>query len=268
MSARKTIIRIEKTRSYSVISNECFRDPNLTARAKGIFAYIMTLPDDWKLYKRELCGHFKEGRDAINSAFAELEQFGYIFKTPTKDSETQQFTGWEYTIYEKPQCFPELLETRNSAFPVVGNPVTTNNELKEGTDRRNVEKATPSTSQRSTGSKSNRKAALSPSGAPWVGVSYKGKKLPDIGSYEDLACIQDPILAAMAVTKETGVMGYGHWIMILNQACADGLPLDMAIRLFRSALEKAFGEWRVGESRNVGACLNRELDFVFGRSAA
>ena len=44
----------------------------------------MTLPKDWKLYKEELVTHFTEGKDAINTAFKELEKAGYINKNTAK----------------------------------------------------------------------------------------------------------------------------------------------------------------------------------------
>lgn len=65
------IIRTQKTQNYSIIANECFKDPTISARAKGIYAYIMTLPDNWKLSKKELYRHFSEGQKAIDSSEAQ-----------------------------------------------------------------------------------------------------------------------------------------------------------------------------------------------------
>ena len=95
-----SIIRRDKTDNYSVIHNECFRDDTLSARAKGIFAYLMSLPDDWKIYKTELHTHFAEGRDAINKAFGELMDRGYITKKPSRSDDGKVLNGWDYTVYE------------------------------------------------------------------------------------------------------------------------------------------------------------------------
>ena len=67
------IIRREKNKNYSVISNECFKDISISARAKGIYAYVMTLPDYWKISKKELYKHFVEGEKALDTAFNELK---------------------------------------------------------------------------------------------------------------------------------------------------------------------------------------------------
>jgi hypothetical protein len=254
MDKRTSIIRIEKTRCYSVVSNECFRDPRLSARAKGIFAYIMTLPDDWKLYKKELYAHFKEGRDAINKAFTELELAGYVFKESTRDSKSNHFTGWEYTIYEKPQCFPELLKTRNSGNWDVGEPATTKDVFLENTNRREyVEKA--SSSQRSTDDVviKEEKRPKTPHNAPWRGVDYSEVDIPTVSGYGDLAAIKDPVLCAISVTGDRG--GYPYWVKVLNKACSE-MGVGMACRVFQSCLEQIFGQTKNGELRNPAGALN------------
>ncbi len=55
------IIRVEKNRNYSVINNTGLRDERLSWKAKGILAYILTLPDDWVFYREELATHAKMG---------------------------------------------------------------------------------------------------------------------------------------------------------------------------------------------------------------
>ena len=73
-----SIIRTKKDERYASISNEVLQRPDISARAKGLYAYLMTMPSGCKVIKSELHKHFKEGRDAINSAFTELEEAGYI----------------------------------------------------------------------------------------------------------------------------------------------------------------------------------------------
>ena len=80
------IIKVSnKTENFTISANEVPRRADLSARAKGIHSYLMTLPADWKLYREELYTHFTEGRDAINTAFKELEEKGYIKKTRLKE---------------------------------------------------------------------------------------------------------------------------------------------------------------------------------------
>jgi predicted transcriptional regulator len=107
-----------KTKNFTVVLNEAFTRSDLSARAKGILAYILTLPDDWNLYKNELYEHFTEGRYALDSAFLELEELGYIHKEKSRNK-GGKFDGWEYTVYESPPTaqFTELGENRLSEKP-------------------------------------------------------------------------------------------------------------------------------------------------------
>ena len=109
-----TIIRIkDKTSNFTVVCNEIFQRSDLSAKAKGVFIYLMTLPDDWKVFKSEVYTHFTEGRSTIDTAFKELEMFGYIRKEAVR-GERGRMNGWKFTIYESPIAqFTEIGETEN-----------------------------------------------------------------------------------------------------------------------------------------------------------
>lgn len=64
-----------------------------------MYAYIMTLPDDWVIQKGELYKHFAEGKDYLDKGFNELKKYGYIQQTRVH-KENGQFVGWEYVVYE------------------------------------------------------------------------------------------------------------------------------------------------------------------------
>ena len=40
-------VKIKKTKYYTMISNFVLNDLRLTWRAKGLWAFMMSLPDDW-----------------------------------------------------------------------------------------------------------------------------------------------------------------------------------------------------------------------------
>lgn len=141
------IIKVEKQKNYTVISNHIFKDDSISARAKGIYAYLMTLPEDWKLYKSELFKHFTEGEKAINTAFKELEENNYIFKSKSK-GEKGKFTGWEYTIYEVPPETAISARSENGKSenrPVGNGGLLSTNEL--NTNKLNTNEQTVSTSE-------------------------------------------------------------------------------------------------------------------------
>ena len=73
--------------------------------------YLLSLPDDWKVYLDELADHHKDGRDSVKSAIRELKDKHYVvFNQPT--NEHGKFTESIYLIHECPQ----------TPFPLTENP--------------------------------------------------------------------------------------------------------------------------------------------------
>lgn len=112
-----TTIRIRKRANFTTVDNTCLRDESLSWRAKGLFCYLMSLPDDWKISRNEIRKHATEGRQAMDTAFKELIQAGYIHKEP--NHENGRLNGWNYDVYEIPMevnsVLPETSNTENSA---------------------------------------------------------------------------------------------------------------------------------------------------------
>lgn len=126
--AGTTFVRTKKNRDYSTIDNTFLRDDSLSMQAKGIFAYILSLPENWVIYQSELVNHFSNGRDAVGKAVKELEEHGYIIKTKKQDSKGR-FTGIDYTVVEKPENGKPVTENPFTDNPYTENPslLSTNN---------------------------------------------------------------------------------------------------------------------------------------------
>jgi hypothetical protein len=94
------IIRSEKNKNYTVISNIGLNDDRLSLKARGMYAYLLSKPDAWKITDRGLEGVLKESRPTIGAVLRELEECGYLSR--------QRFSAgggkfkWEATLYEKP----------------------------------------------------------------------------------------------------------------------------------------------------------------------
>lgn len=65
-------------RDFTVISNVLFRDKRLSYRAKGLFAQIVSLPDEWDFSLAGLATLAQDGVDAVRSTVKELEEAGYL----------------------------------------------------------------------------------------------------------------------------------------------------------------------------------------------
>ncbi|KOA76893.1 hypothetical protein ADU78_05400, partial [Clostridium botulinum] len=95
-------IRINKNKDYVVLKNTALNDENLSFKAKGIFAYLMSKPDDWKCQVTDLKNHAKDGTDSIKAGLRELRKYGYMIKRPLKN-EKNVIIEWEEILYETPQ---------------------------------------------------------------------------------------------------------------------------------------------------------------------
>ena len=95
---KSMIITPDIIKDYCVVCNEVARRDDLSARAKGIYYYLATLPKNWQLSQQELLNHFTEGRHSINTAFKELVKTGYIEKNLIKD-QNGMFKGNSYKVH-------------------------------------------------------------------------------------------------------------------------------------------------------------------------
>lgn len=109
------VFRVEKTENYTVMSNYHLRDKNLSLKAKGLLSWMLSNTDGWDYSVAGIVAVMKENRDAINSALAELEDYGYL--TRRKVREYGKFDGMEYLITERP-----FTENPSTVNPLTENP--------------------------------------------------------------------------------------------------------------------------------------------------
>ena len=112
------VFRVEKTSSYTVMSNHHLRNPDLTLKAKGLLSLMLSLPENWDYTLKGLSCICRENVDAIRTAVWELEKAGYITRRQGRD-EKGKMTAIEYTIYEFPQ-------PPKPQKPVLENPISDN----------------------------------------------------------------------------------------------------------------------------------------------
>jgi len=129
-----SIIRvIKKHQPYTMILNDSIRDETLSWKAKGILCYLLSLPDDWRIYITELVSHAPDGETALRSGLSELEQQGYLTKVQVRD-EAGKIAGYEYNVTEIPAISQKTIFGKTisgkpkSGKPKSGKPSTTNND--------------------------------------------------------------------------------------------------------------------------------------------
>lgn len=118
------VIRINKTKNYTVMSNYHLHEKDMSLKAKGLLSLMLSLPDDWDYSIDGLIKLSKDGKDGVTAAILELEKFGYLVRTQAKDK-SGRFSGYDYDVYENPMTGEPLTEN-----PLTENPtqLNTNNQ--------------------------------------------------------------------------------------------------------------------------------------------
>lgn len=70
-----SVIRVEKTKNYTVMSNYHFKEKEMSLKAKGLLSLMLSLPDNWDYTIAGLVTICKENESAIKSALDELKIF-------------------------------------------------------------------------------------------------------------------------------------------------------------------------------------------------
>lgn len=117
------VIRVEKNKNYTVMSNVHLRDEALTLKAKGLLSLILSLPEDWNYSVKGLVAICKEGRSGVMSGLRELEEAGYLSRRQLRD-EHGLMSQTEYVIYEQPH--PPWSEKPTTEKPTTEKPIADN----------------------------------------------------------------------------------------------------------------------------------------------
>ena len=102
------VIRVNKTKDYTVMANYHFRDKNLSLKAKGLLSMMLSLPDGWGYSIEGLVKLSSDGRASVMAALNELEKFNYLKRSRTRDL-SGKLGEAVYDIFELPKSdFPTL----------------------------------------------------------------------------------------------------------------------------------------------------------------
>ena len=91
------IIRIQKSKNYSIISNKIIRNKELSLKAKGLMTLILSLPDNWELSVNGLVKIVKESKNTVYSILKELNKKGYVERQVQRDS-SGKVLKWELVL--------------------------------------------------------------------------------------------------------------------------------------------------------------------------
>lgn len=80
-------------------------DENLQWESKGLLAYILSRPDDWKINQTDLANRSSGGKGKVETALLDLLANGYVHWYPVRN-EIGRIEEWVYDVYERPEFNP------------------------------------------------------------------------------------------------------------------------------------------------------------------
>ena len=99
-----SVIRVEKTSNYTVMSNYHFKEKKMSLKAKGLLSLMLSLPDNWNYSIAGLVAICKENETAIKSTLKELQEFGYVtIEKIMPDKAKSGRIEYVYNIFEEPK---------------------------------------------------------------------------------------------------------------------------------------------------------------------
>jgi hypothetical protein len=92
------LIKIQ--RFFGAVPNELLNNPDISFKAKGLYAYLNSKPDNWDFSVEGIASQVKEGIDSVRAGIHELEKFGYLKRV--KYQNEKGFWEIDYMLFEDP----------------------------------------------------------------------------------------------------------------------------------------------------------------------
>ncbi len=94
--------RTIKDKNYKTINLEIYDNNELSLKAKGLHTYIISRPDNWKIWKTDIKNRCSDSMTSIENAMDELFKHGYLYRgykiRTGKDNKGKE---WIYFTFEK-----------------------------------------------------------------------------------------------------------------------------------------------------------------------
>lgn len=102
------IVRQHNPHGWTSLPTALHEDGNLTFKARGLLAYLLSRPPEWRTNSEILARSMhaqRDGRDGIRSGLSELERAGYLVRKKSQDKKSGKWST-EAQIYDTPQNGP------------------------------------------------------------------------------------------------------------------------------------------------------------------
>jgi hypothetical protein len=109
------------------VPNAIFRHEGISQQATGLYCYLFSHKSDQDITINFITNHFKNGRDAVRSAIAELESLGYLQREQLRHN--GKIVAYNYILKDAP-----LTEKPSTGKPSPENPIQSNTSIYSNKD--------------------------------------------------------------------------------------------------------------------------------------
>lgn len=190
---------------FTQIANAVLNDQNLSWKAKGLFAYLYSKPEDWAFSGIRIALDSKDGKDGTYTGIKELEDAGYLVRGKTPSGRVEYCIFWSINPVNKP-----VRENPKQGKSLIGKiPNISNKDLIQTKNNTNIDgslSASPS------------ELSYSPVSQPKPGcpqTHWKNKKRVATGKKPTFAA--NDLLGKIRYFKELAMEIHGQDFSTLNQ---------------------------------------------------
>ncbi len=116
--------------NFTIIPNDIIRNKSLSDRARFIFCYMASMPDDWKFYQGVMAKELGYTKDTLRKYIEELLTTGYLHREQRR--ETGKFDSYDYTLNFTPSGKKaDTVKSRNGEKPTREKSALTNKDLEQ-----------------------------------------------------------------------------------------------------------------------------------------
>ncbi|MDZ7753330.1 MAG: hypothetical protein U5S82_17210 [Gammaproteobacteria bacterium] len=112
----QTIRRAARRHRFVIVDQAAVEDTRLSWAARGLLAYLLSRPDDWKVLVNDLKKRGNLGRDGIYALLRELREAGYVAFERNRDAQGRM-RGGTYIVSEIPHPALPDMDTPVPAAP-------------------------------------------------------------------------------------------------------------------------------------------------------
>ena len=116
--------------NFTIIPNDIIRNKSLSDRARFIFCYMASMPDDWKFYQGAMAKELGYTKDTLRKYIEELLTTGYLHREQRR--ETGKFDSYDYTLNFTPSGKnTDTVKIRNGEKPTREKSALINKDLEQ-----------------------------------------------------------------------------------------------------------------------------------------